>query len=135
MGEKGSTFIGVLSSFIFGSAQDQHMEEEVVEGLVSAHTLNVEGKPPLNVLKPKVKKLVTHEVVNVNPVAKAKLKGGGGFVDFLSPNSGPAVQSLAERVDRRVSQDKLDKGSTDPVEIAKKAMRDAADEVVKRAGW
>lgn len=138
MSEKGSPFINFLAHLIFGAAQDHHAEEDVVEGLVSAHQLNdASGKHhPFVVMNSEVRSIVAHEVDKADAVAAKMRSKPVGYVNFKDKRSGPAVQTLAERVDAHVSDKKRKDALKKPtVENAKRTVQEIMEEIADRNGW
>lgn len=134
MSEKGSPFINILAALIFHSAKEKGMEEEVAEGLVAAHQLNDAGgrHEPLRVMKPRVRKLVEHEVDGADGAVESLGLTGIGHVRLKDRRAGPAVQSLAERVDHHVSERKR---RTNRVTRARQVLQEIQDEIIKKNGW
>lgn len=135
MGEKGSGFIHSLATFIFHAAKDKGIEQETAEGLVSMHQLNGSGKrkrPAVDILSDEVNALVLHESDMLAPVIKKKYPRGAGEVNLRSIEADSAAQTLAEEVDRMVSQDVYENL---PDVKGKRVLKEITDEIIKRNNW
>lgn len=135
MSEKGTPFINILAALIFHSAKEKDVQEETVEGLIGAHQLNdPEGKhAPFAVMKPKIRKLVEHEIEGVESTVGEAERKKKGYVNFKNKTAGPYVQALAERVDHHVSERK--RRTARSVENAKQTVLEIEEEIIKKNNW
>ena len=138
MSEKSTPFTRILSAFLIHKADETDGAPQLVEDLVTAHQMNVEHLPPLAPIEPRRRKNIEDEILKVNPVAKKKWNGGGGFVDFTQKGSGSHVQTLAEDVDSRVSarmRARKEEHEKTRVQKAKALVQEILEEIARRNGW
>ena len=139
MSEKSTPFTRILSAFLIHNADEGDGAPQLVEDLVTAHQMNVEHLPPLAPIEPRRRKHIEDEIKKVNPVAKKKWKGGGGFVDFTQKGSGSHIQTLAEDVDSRVSArmrgSRKSEDEKTRVQKAKALVQEILEEIARRNGW
>lgn len=134
MGEKATTHTRIVATSLVHAASEQGKSRGLVQNLVDAHTLSGAGKKhkPFDALKPDMRALIEGELKKLDPAARKHLKAAGGYVDFTSREADPQLQTLAERVDKIVSNNVYENL---PEVKARRTVQEIIAEIIKRNNW
>lgn len=100
---KSTPFDRILAKFIFHRAEDDGLEREATQGLITGHMLGTDTNQPLNALGEPVGGLIRSEARKVYKAANA-IKAKTGQVDISAAGKAARIQNVAEHADSLVSE-------------------------------